>query len=239
MNIKFISLGHRCSTASILKKLNLKSESYPFDWTVSKLDVIQDCIQTNFEYFMNIRHYLRINNNHIVNTFYERSAIQIGNIKGTSFFKLKLGMNHFYVLDEEGYSYYERCITRLNNVLLGDARKIIVYIHFLISLEEYNLCCNTFRNEIYNFTDFIKSKTSNIFGIYFILVQDSKRDSPEIESIVNNDDLIVYVIHVNKNFEDGGCTFSSDCNREQTLIENIIKSYCIEECDKDTEPITL
>jgi hypothetical protein len=40
---KVISFGHRCSSASFIQNLNLKTESYPFDWLVSKLDIIKDC----------------------------------------------------------------------------------------------------------------------------------------------------------------------------------------------------
>ena len=32
-----ISFGHRCSSATIIQNLNLKTESYPFDWLVSKI----------------------------------------------------------------------------------------------------------------------------------------------------------------------------------------------------------
>ena len=48
---KVISFGYRCSSATFIQKLNLKTESYPFDWIVSKLDVIKDCIETNFVHF--------------------------------------------------------------------------------------------------------------------------------------------------------------------------------------------
>ena len=31
------SVGHRCTTASLIKIMKMKFESYPFDWVVSKL----------------------------------------------------------------------------------------------------------------------------------------------------------------------------------------------------------
>lgn len=46
---KVISFGHRCSTASFIQ--NLKTESYPFDWLVSKLDIIKDCIEKSSFFF--------------------------------------------------------------------------------------------------------------------------------------------------------------------------------------------
>ena len=54
---RIVSLGYRCSSAGILKSLGLKSESYPFDWLVSRLPIIEDCIQTEFKYFVNADNY--------------------------------------------------------------------------------------------------------------------------------------------------------------------------------------
>ena len=53
---KVISFGHRCSSASFIQNLNLKTESYPFDWLVSKLDIIKDCIETKFVHFFTPLH---------------------------------------------------------------------------------------------------------------------------------------------------------------------------------------
>ena len=40
-NPLIFSIGHRCTTASLIKIMNLKFESYPFDWVVSKLETIK------------------------------------------------------------------------------------------------------------------------------------------------------------------------------------------------------
>ena len=46
------SVGYRCTSASLIKHLNLKFASYPFDWVVSKLDVITDCLETKFKHYL-------------------------------------------------------------------------------------------------------------------------------------------------------------------------------------------
>ena len=53
----YISLGYRCSTAGILKYLGKKTESYPFDWLISRLPIIQHCIETRFRYFIDPQYY--------------------------------------------------------------------------------------------------------------------------------------------------------------------------------------
>lgn len=41
MSRKFFSLGHRCTSAQLLIDLNVKIESHPFDWIVSKLETVE------------------------------------------------------------------------------------------------------------------------------------------------------------------------------------------------------
>lgn len=55
----YISLGYRCSTAGILKRLGLKHESFPFDWLISRLPIIKDCIETRFAYFIDPKWYVK------------------------------------------------------------------------------------------------------------------------------------------------------------------------------------
>ena len=55
--MQIFSLGYRCSSAGILKYLGVKSESYPFDWLVSRLPIVEHCIQTDFKEFLNPDNY--------------------------------------------------------------------------------------------------------------------------------------------------------------------------------------
>jgi hypothetical protein len=57
--VTYISLGYRCSTASILKRLGVKHESFPFDWMVSRLPIIKDCVETRFAYFIDPKWYVK------------------------------------------------------------------------------------------------------------------------------------------------------------------------------------
>ena len=46
--IHYISLGYDCSPAATLRALNIRDEALPFDWVVSNLKIIRDCIEDNF-----------------------------------------------------------------------------------------------------------------------------------------------------------------------------------------------
>ena len=54
---QIISIGYRCSSAGIIKSIGLKTESYPFDWLVSRLPIIEHCIQTDFREFLSHDNY--------------------------------------------------------------------------------------------------------------------------------------------------------------------------------------
>ena len=51
------SLGYRCSSSGFLKALGVKTESYPFDWMVSRLPIIEHCIQTDFKELLDHNNY--------------------------------------------------------------------------------------------------------------------------------------------------------------------------------------
>jgi hypothetical protein len=116
-----ISFGYRCSTGGLIQKLNLKTESHPFDWCVSKLDVIKDCIETKFIHFSNVSNYeIRYLENYNlidgqkisidgpsaipVNTYYETTD-------NVQTYNSKLALNHQNLTND--YDYYQRCIHRL------------------------------------------------------------------------------------------------------------------------------
>lgn len=53
------SIGYRCSSAGIIKSLGLKHESYPFDWMVSRLPIIEHCIKDDFVEFLDPTNYTK------------------------------------------------------------------------------------------------------------------------------------------------------------------------------------
>ena len=65
--IMYLSLGSDCSVAYNLQLLNLKNETYPFDWITSKsFKDIVNCLKNNFTNLLEIDNYIPIgeSNNH-------------------------------------------------------------------------------------------------------------------------------------------------------------------------------
>jgi hypothetical protein len=229
---KVISFGYRCSSAGFIQNLNLKTESYPFDWLVSSLPVIKDCIETNFVHFLNINNYINkytetsnmIDNKNIhicnesifVNTHYETD---IDNSKTYC----KLALNHHNIKNDESYEYYQRCITRLYELFEKDIQKYYIHFHPIMGINDFQNNKDVILNNFDDFNNYIMTKTKNIFGIYFILV----KQNSDIKSIMLKETLNykVFVLYCNDKFLDGGLTFIGYHHEQQEVLSILKKIF--------------
>jgi len=233
---KVISFGHRCSSASFIKLFDLKTESYPFDWIVSKLDVIQNCIETNFVNFLNADNYVATNTEtynmidnkkyHIcneniqVNVFYETN-----NDNNISTYNYKLALTHNNLNNVDTHEYYQRCIVRLYELFEMDIRKYYIHFYPIVGINEFINNKDKMLTEFDIFSQFIITKTKNIFGIYFILINHS--ENVKSIKIKETQDYIVFILYCNDKFLDGGGTFSGNYHSEQAEVINILKNTII------------
>lgn len=247
----FVSLGYRCSTAAILKRLQLKNESYPFDWLVSRLRVIEDCIKTDFQEFLNVNNYERRYSNtykhmnttegficdeHLmVNKHYQSDE----NIHPNNTYQYYLAMNHRNIMLNEDHEYYERCCQRFKQIMSSPNLIVFVNIQPLILLDDYQNKKENIVNEIQMFDnslyDACASNNVNTYitGLYFIMIQCETRIQDDLEytneiiqyDCMKNTNTRIHIIYVNADFVDAGETFMGNCQNEREYIENIIKSY--------------
>jgi hypothetical protein len=235
-NYKIIPLGYRCCSSHIIKVLNLKKESYPFDWTISKLSTIKDCILNDFKEFLKIENYvkkdmntyniidskkelLRSNQEALINTYYN-NINEITN--DFNIYDLKLALIHHDIFKTEDYEYYKRCINRFKNLLKSDDKKLYLYINQIIGINEYNETKDNIIMEFINFNEFMKTISNNINGIFFILV---KTDTEYANLQIINSNPFIYVVMTNKNFLDTGEIFYGSPFKEIELIIKAIKSH--------------
>lgn len=227
--VKFISLGHRCSSAGFLQLLNLKTESYPFDWLVSKLKVIQDCIETQFVHFLQVENYIEqqaetcnfidgtkvhICNEIVqVNTYYETDK------DNRYTYQYQLALNHRHLKND--LEYYQRCIQRFNDLLETKEQKYTLYFHPIMGINDYSNQKENLLHDFDLFSQFITQKTTHLFGIYFILVQSNL--SPTCLKIKETPDYIVFLLHCNDHFLDGGKPCMGHYSTEQEQIMAIFQ----------------
>jgi hypothetical protein len=228
-----IPMGYRCSSSEIIRILNLKKESYPFDWIISKLSTIKDCILNDFKEFLKIENYVKkeMNTYNIIdsvkllvtrdkcsiNTYYNQDMIDDFNT-----YDSKLSLVHHDISKTEDYEYYKRCINRFKNILQSDSKKFYLYTHQIIGINEYNQIKDDIITEFINFNEFIKTISNNINGLFFILVK-TNTEYCNLENI--NLNPFIYVVMTNKDFLDNGEIFYGNPHKEIELIIKAIKSY--------------
>ncbi len=232
---KVISFGHRCSSASFIQKLNLKTESYPFDWLISKLDIIKDCIETKFIHFLNLNNYITkktetfniIDNTktHICNEVVQVNIYYESNIDNNNTYNYKLALNHHNLNNNENYEYFQRCINRLYELLETNIKKYYIYFHPILGINDFENNKEKILNEFDDFNQYIISKTENIFGIYFILIRHTENiKSIKLKEMQNYN---VFILYCNDTFLDGGAPFTGNHDIEQKEVLTILRNIFI------------
>ena len=239
------SVGHRCTTASLIKIMKMKFESYPFDWVVSKLETVKHCIENNFNDFLQSDNFVRkdsdtinvldneeqfvttesivFNNNYETNMVTATNGFK-SNHRGT--YGYMLALTHHDMHDEENKKYFDRCIKRFQNILNLPQQKFYLYVNPLIGSEEFEMTSANILIQFIRFTEFMESITLNSFGIYFFVVRNHNKKGI-VETMYETDNMIVYVMNCNSELIDAGGVFDGNFYEEQyqmlITIENIIK----------------
>ena len=107
------SLGCQCSTASWIKQKNMKKCSYPFDWIYSNPKMILDCINDDFVKFLD-------RSLHIPSKHKKKKNISGHKIYGGCIF------NHHYILEDEQYEYFVRCVNRFRELTKINDNKLFI-----------------------------------------------------------------------------------------------------------------
>ena len=192
------SIGISCHSAFLLKRNNLKKCSYPFDWIYSNLEVVIDSLNDNFKKFLDKDNFIDHSSG---------NTLQCGH-------KLysPVMFNHSNPRDESVYQYYERCITRFNNLLNKKDKKLFIMVII-------NVDYNDIENSLKNFNENLKIRTNN----YRILCINNKCNQFEndykIEQIDNNIDLM----QLYTKSKSTGVEFTDE--NDNIYLDTILQSY--------------
>jgi hypothetical protein len=228
-----ISFGYRCSAAGIIKALGLKTESYPFDWMISSLPVIKDCIETNFAAFTDSSQYTThpvdaYNHIDYENIYICKETMTLNNYynhyeDGKTSYQYCCALNHHKMPND--LEYFKRCIERLYGLFTLRTNKFYLHFSRIIGPNTYNATHLTILNEFREFSAFIQQKTINIFGLYFILIKGSSPTESIVQLLESTSEYAIYSIWCNPGFIDGGETFMGECTEEYNTVTTIIKNY--------------
>lgn len=225
---EYFSLGYRCTTSGLLKSMGLKHESYPFDWNISRLNVIKECIIDEFKEFINIENYqyrhtktydMMNSMNYIVcdeTILYNTKYQSVFNSDHT--YEAKLAFNHKNLFVKDDYDYYVRCIERFQKFIHNDSYKMGVYMSPMIFID--GVCKEI--DEIHIFDSFICNFGKNIMkNVYFLIIKDSNQPNAKLElyETLENGSQI-FKVYVRPHIMDAG----------EFFIENTTDLHSFEEC---------
>lgn len=170
MEISFIcSLGNMCHSACIMQKLNIKLESYPFDWIFSNFNIITHCLEDNFATFLNKKYYIDI------------PKIKSNKMCGHAFYQNNMFW-HKNPRIKNDYDYYLRCVNRFRNLLKREENKLFIIIN-----SNNNSILN---NETKKSVDDFNLKLSNFTKNYTILyIYHIPNNSYQSYNFVKNDNI--------------------------------------------------
>ncbi len=191
------SLGNVCQASTILKRNNLKLCSYPFDWIFSDCDTIIDCIQDNFNIFLDKSYYINI------------SETQCGHSKYSN----NMFNHHNPLTNVDHYNYYVRCVDRFKNLLQKQEHKLF----FMIFSNRIDNIDNNFINNITDFNNKLSNYTSNytLLVVYHI---GNKENNHHVFTYIDN----IHLLEIHTLSDSGGVNFHN--NDDNIYLDDIIKS---------------
>jgi len=247
----YVSLGYRCSTAGILKRLGLKTESFPFDWLISRLPIVHHCIDTDFAFFLDPQYYQE-RQTHVTHyypgtnpapatichetvfhhTYYESlfgPQIRLPeplSIQNNDSYACLFAINHRDIRTDDSQAYYRRCIARFRT-LLTKTNVVSVYIHPTINQTEFAEQKDNLLMEFLD-TPAIPKQWRKIF---FLIVRTDHPypitdHLPEfVEKLVETIHTTVFVVYTNRDFIDAGEIFMQNAYIETDKICELIQGY--------------
>lgn len=119
--MEFISIGSKCITAMNLKQTGHRHAAYPFDWLFCSLAMVQHCIETNFVYFLDRKHIVRVSEDSSDHLYYQ-DYLPLGTRNTVAIF------NHHNLCDDAQYQTFSRRCARFMQRMYDKSKKVcLVY----------------------------------------------------------------------------------------------------------------
>ena len=194
------SLGTLCHSSQILKRNKYKLCSYPFDWIFSDCDNIIDCIEDNFNIFLDKSYYINI------------SSSKCGHSKYNNYM-----FNHFNpLINVDHYNYYERCVDRFKILLEKQEHKLFTMIY----INNNNNIDNSFKNKIIDFNNKFSKHTSNYT---LLVIFDISNTKEHYHNFTYSDNI--HFLELNTLSKSNGVNFENE--DDNIYLDNILKSNYI------------
>ena len=190
------SLGTKCQSSNILKRNKLKLCSYPFDWIFSNYDNIIDCIENDFNIFLDKSYYIDI------------SKLKCGHSK----YQKEMFNHHNPLNNIDDYNYFVRCVDRFRNLLQKQEHKLFITIFInMENIDEY------IKKNIIEFNNKFSKHTNNYTLLVIIHIPDKEQKHNIFKYNDNIDLLELHTLSVSD-----GMKFVND--NDNIYLDKIINS---------------
>jgi hypothetical protein len=157
--------------------MQLKLESYPFDWIYSSFDTIIHCIEDDFKTFLDKSYYTDVKDKlpghrQCAHTLYHS--------------------NMFYHHDprtDDDYNYYKRCIERFRQLLKSNDNKLFIISYYNESHENYE----TIEQEVLELNNYLKTRTTN-YSIFVIIP--TLNQGTTYHNMITNDNITFVRLYI-------------------------------------------
>ena len=168
------SIGPQCHSTNILRRLDLKKESYPFDWIFSNLKNVEHAIKDDFKIFLD-------------KTYYTNTDVLSKTQRHSYYFENSASMfNHHNPLNKEHYDYFVRCVNRFNTLIIEKEYKLFVLTYINLEISVFS----SIQKKIQEFKKFFDTIVSN-YKILVILHFISDSQGHQFNIIDNIDFLLL------------------------------------------------
>lgn len=201
------SLGNMCHSNEILKRNNLKTCSYPFDWIYSSIDIVIHSIEDNFNIFLDKSYYIDF-------------KIKWTNRQcGHSLYHYEM-FNHYDPRNEKDHNYYIRCVNRFKSLLQKQEHKLFT----MMFINNNNSIDETFMNDIIVFNNKLSKYTNNYTLLVIYHIPYKKQNH---HTFVYHDNIHFLELHTLS--RSGGVLFDNkntdnNDNDDNIYLDNILNS---------------
>ena len=163
------SFGRCCHTSTFLYRNQLRSASYPFDWIYASVSTIIHCIEDGFSTFLDQSYYIDCEKKHhdveCGHSFYDKNMFR-----------------HKDPRCENDHQYYQRCVSRFNNLLACTGPKMFVII--LENMENQDNY-DTVKTDIIDFNNRFSKYTTDytLLVVYNIPLREHYHASEYVDNI--------------------------------------------------------
>lgn len=192
------SLGSVCHSSQMLKRNKYKLCSYPFDWIYSNCDNIIDCIEDDFNIFLDKSYYINISFKKYGHSKYEKY----------------MWRHHNSLKNIDHYNYYVRCVDRFRSLLKKQEHKLFVMMLINKNSDDFN---DDFKNKIIDFDNKFSKHTNN-YTLLVICHMPNQQQTQHTFMYCNN----VHFLELHTLSISTGLKFEN-CN-DNIYLDNIIKS---------------